>query len=447
MISKQTTGKLIRYSLVTGLAIIIVGLLLVVSGFKKVIPEIEGSPLSPIDFVLDKKGNQVIVAQKTALRVDFLSLTSGQVKASISTRLPPTGICFNRKDKAYISCSYSEGEILIVDVNEKKIIDSIKVGHGAICPVLSPNFEFLYVADQYDNQISIIDLKKNATIARIPVLRQPRTMDITPDGRWLYVANFLPSTRADIDTVAAEISIIDLKEVKVVKHLKLANGSNALRGLKISPDGKHAYVVHNLGRFQVPTSQLEQGWMNTSALTVIDIPKQAILATVLLDEPENGAAGSWGVDVDDGSIAVSHSSTHDYSLIDRHAMFKKFKEIDDLETLSYDLRFLNGIRKRIPVSGEGPRAIKIEGDKILTALYYSDVIRVDDLEDNRNISRLSMNSNLVIDSVRLGEMLFQIMLHLPGKDSALVPVMRDNNPLPGHCLHLPAQIEYNEIRL
>lgn len=51
-----------------------------------------------------------------------------------------------------------------------------------------------------------------------------------------------------------------------MKDIKLANGSNALRDICISSDGNYIYVSHNLGRYTVPTSQLQQGWMNTSAL-------------------------------------------------------------------------------------------------------------------------------------------------------------------------------------
>ena len=371
----------------------------------------ETKPLSPTDFVIDDLNSQIIVAQKTGNRVDFIDLTSGLQKGSIPTPLPPTGICYDQNGLAYITCSHSTGEVLIVDVNTHKVVDNLEAGHGAICPVLSPDSDMLYVANQYDDDVSVIDLNTKSEISRIPVLRQPMTMDITPDGRWLLVANLLPATRADVDTVAADVSIIDLRENRVVKHLKLSNGSNALRGINISPDGKHAFVAHNLGRFQVPTSQLEQGWMNTSALSIIEVAEQRVLATILLDEPENGAASSWGVDVNDEIIAVTHSGTHDYSLIGLSAMLKKLESVDDPETLSYDLSFLTGIRRRIPVDGNGPRAIKIAGDKVITALYFSDALQIDNLVNAETIARHTMNPNLSIDSVRMGEIVFNDARH------------------------------------
>ena len=74
---------------------------------------------------------------------------------------------------------------------------------------------------------------------------------------------------------------------KVVKNLQLPNGSVTLRGIAISPDGKNAYVTHVL-RAISRTTQLS-GLMNTNALTIIDVPGQAVVNTVLVDDVDLGA--------------------------------------------------------------------------------------------------------------------------------------------------------------
>lgn len=371
----------------------------------------KGAPLSPTDFVIDLEGQQLIIAQKTGMRIDMVDLHSGELIISIPTELPPTGVILGKGNKAFATISYSEGELLEIDLKQRQVIRKISVGHGAIAPVYSASRNTVYVANQYSDDISVVDLAEGADVDRIKVLRQPMTMDITPDGRWLYVANLLPVTRADIDTVAADVSVVDLETNKVAKHLKLSNGSNALRGLKISPDGRHAFVSHNLGRFQVPTSQLEQGWMNTSALSILDVASQKVLATVLLDEPERGAAASWGIDVNDATIVVNHAGTHDYSLIDYPAMMEKLAKVEDPEALSYDLTFLNGVRKRIPWEGEGPRSIRLAESTVFAAMYFSDQIESRQLADEDNVMTYALNPNLVIDSVRMGEMVFNDARH------------------------------------
>lgn len=394
------SSRLIKYILASA------SLLLILGFTYRPDKNTEGLPLSPTDFVLDNVNQQIIVAQKTGKRIDFIDYQSGKLTASISTRLPPTGICLSGDGRAFVSCTYSTGELLVIDLLRREILEVISVGHGAICPVFSPESNTLYVANQYDDDVSVIDLGSKKEIGRIPVLRQPMCMDITPDGHYLYVANLLPDTRADLDTVAADVSVIDLNTHSVSKHLKLSNGSNALRGIKISPDGKYAFVSHNLGRFQVPTSQLDKGWMNTSALSVLDIERQNVWATVLLDDSEKGAAGAWGIDVNEQVIVLTHAATHEYSLIDYPAFISKLEAHPKLSELSYDLSFMTGIRKRVPVQGEGPRAIVLKGDRVITAHYFSDALQIDDLNTGTVISNFEINPGLIIDSARLGEMIF-----------------------------------------
>lgn len=107
------------------------------------------------------------------------------------------------------------------------------------------------------------------------VLREPRSAIFSKDGRYLFVATFCPGTKGGtLNIVAACVSVIEVKSFTKVKDIQLANGSNALRDMCITPDGKYIYVSHNLGRFMVPTSQLQQGWMNTSAFSIINVEKQ-----------------------------------------------------------------------------------------------------------------------------------------------------------------------------
>ena len=65
--------------------------------------------------------------------------------------------------------------------------------------------------------------------------------------------------------------------------------------------------IAQLGAFHRPTSQLQQGWMNTSAFSVIDVDKQEFLGAIVVDEPERGAAGIWSIACNDESVFISHS--------------------------------------------------------------------------------------------------------------------------------------------
>ena len=113
--------------------------------------------------------------------------------------------------------------------------------------------------------------------------REPVAADITKDGKYLLVASHLPAGRADEETVAAVVSVIDLFARKVVKEIQLPNGSGSLKDIRVSPDGKFAAVTHLVSSFSRATTKVQFGWMNANALTIIDLGR---MEASLLNRPD-----------------------------------------------------------------------------------------------------------------------------------------------------------------
>ena len=80
--------------------------------------------------------------------------------------------------------------------------------------------------------------------------------------------------------------------------------------------------------------------MNTSAFSVIDVGQLQFLGTVIVDEPERGAAGIWSIACNEEKIFISHSGTHEISVIRHKEMLNKFLAFPDKSVLEYDLTFL-----------------------------------------------------------------------------------------------------------
>jgi cytochrome c2 len=138
---------------------------------------------------------------------------------------------------------------------------------------------------------------------------------------------------------------------------------------------------------------------------VIDVTNQALLGTVLVDEPERGAAGVWGIRCNQNHIYVSHSGTHDISIINHPAMIEKFLAYPNKEQLDYDLRFLYGLRKRLPLEGNGPRAMCLGEDKLFIPTYFADILNVVDLSSNE-LSSVAMNPGREETKEQSGEKYF-----------------------------------------
>jgi YVTN family beta-propeller protein len=281
----------------------------------------------------------------------------------------------------------------------------------------------LYVCNRFDNNVSVIDLSAGKETTRIHVLREPVAAAITPNGNLLFVANLLSAGAADAGYTAAAVSVIDTAANKVTANIQLPNGSMSLRGVCVSPDGRYAYVTHVLARYQLPTTQLERGWMNTNALSVIEIGSQTLINTVLLDDIDLGGANPWGVvcTPDGEYICVTHAGTHELSVIDRHALHEKLAEAakgrkssESLNAMSYpddvpnDLAFLVGLRRRIRLAGNGPRSLAVVGTKAYVGEYFTDSIGVVDVYPGTwtEARSVALGSEKSMSVVRKGEMLF-----------------------------------------
>ncbi|MHC4181313.1 MAG: beta-propeller fold lactonase family protein, partial [Planctomycetota bacterium] len=333
------------------------------------------TPLGPAAVVASKDGQDLYVANTEAKQVVVVDLSQRKVTRSIAVPAPPTGMALSPDGSVlYVSCAAPKSKVCVVDLKSAEVRETITAGHTAMSPVVSPDGSKLYVCNRFDNDVSVVDLKTKKTIARVRTNREPVAAAITPDGKTVFVANHLPLDPADGYDVAAGVTVIDTQKRRV-STIRLPNGSSSLRGVCVSPDGTHAYVVHILARYQMPTTQLERGWMNTNAMSVIDAQQRKLVNTVLLDDVDLGAANPWGVacTADGKSICVTHAGTHELSVIDQAALLKKLAAMPAEKTdgegtysddsgiyasvttadVPNDLAFLVDLRRRIMLQDGG----------------------------------------------------------------------------------------------
>ena len=363
----------------------------------------QNAPLFPTDVTCAPDGS-LVMTEKGARRLAVYSPDGKELKAAYKLDASPTGVAVEG-DCIYVTTFEVEGKLHALSLKDGSELFSVYTGSGACHPVVNEKTARVYVCNQFQDTVSEIDLRTGKLLRNVEVPREPVAAALSPDGKSLYVANFLTDTRVDIDYVSACVSVIDLTTFKKVKDIGLANGSNALHDLCLSPDGKYVYVCHNLGRYTVPTSQLHQGWMNTSAFSIISTSDHEYMGTVVLDEPELGAAGVWGIDCDENYISVSHSGTHELSLIKHKDLLERFLACEDKSALDYDLTFLYGIRQRLPLEGNGPRALCLSDGRVYVPTYFADILNVVDLS-TAQVSSVDLNPGRQETDIHKGEKYF-----------------------------------------
>lgn len=364
----------------------------------------EKYPLYPTDIVTINDGS-VIIAEKGPKCINVYSSDGNNILRSIKLDHTPTGLAVYNDSLLIVTEFDNKSKIECFVLKTGKKLWDADGGIGACNPFFNNAKSNIYICNQFENTISEYEIETGEKLREVKVLREPKSAVFSKDDRYIFVNNFLPFQRADIDTVAACVSVIETKKFEKIKDIQLANGSNALRDICITPDGKFVYVSHNLGRFTVPTSQLQQGWMNTSAFSIIDTESKEYLASVLVDEPERGAAGIWSIDCNEKNIFISHSGTHEVSIIDHKAFIKKFNETINKSNLDYDLNFLFGIRKRFNLKGNGPRSMVLDSNKLIIPTYFGDILNFIDIE-NMELVSVNLNPDRNESVIDKGERLF-----------------------------------------
>ncbi len=390
--------------------------------------------LSPTALAADNRGETIYIAEATAKQIAVFDTKTTKVTATISVPSEPTGLALTGDGAIlYVTCAGQKGCVGVIDTSNAKLLRTLPAGHTPIAPVLSPDGGSLYVCNRFDNNISVINTKDNKQLAKIPVLREPVAADITPDGSWLYVGNMLPYGPASADSVACNVSVINAQTMTFDIDIVLTNGSTGLHDIIVSPDGKFVFASHILARYTVPTTQLERGWINTNAISIIDARRKRLVETVLLDDVDSGAANPWGLACTSDSkyLCVTHAGTHELSVIDIAAMLEKInsynkkagRQTQSFTGSSYtaydsagqapsnipnELSFLYGIRKRIKLPGKAPRALTIIDSIAYVGEYFTDSLAIVEIStDSRpKAASIALGPKTDMTTKRKGQMLF-----------------------------------------
>ena len=340
--------------------------------------------LAPAALASSADAKRLFIASAKGRRVDVFDVSEGKVTRSFPVPGEPSGLVVGPDERLYVTCAGPESRVCEINLTTGNVSGGWLTGHTALSPTLSADAKTLYVCLRFNNQIALLDRATGREVGRIAVGREPVSVAPTPDGKFLWVAHHLPSGRADLPGVTATVGLIDLQTKAMAKELPLPSGSSLLRQIQLSPDGRYAVLTHNLARYQVPTTQLERGWMNTSALTIIDVSAKEIFDTVLLDELDRGAANPWATAWSNHGqqLLVTHAGTHEVSVIDFAGLMKKLSELhanpkrSELAAPADDLSFLIGLRQRVQLAGNGPRSITMAGQRAYVASYFSDTLEI-----------------------------------------------------------------------
>ena len=232
---------------------------------------------SPSALASSPDGKTLYVADATAHSLAILNVEAPAQREVVPLRGNPRHLALSADGKLVYVAEHGAGTVAIVDTAQRKVTGRLAVGRWPTALAVAPKAGRLYVCNQDLHNVMTFDLAHQPPklLAATPVVREPSCVAVAPDEQRVVVTNLLPNGPGTDPPLAAEVSMVDAVKLTQSATVKLPVGSSVVRGACISPDGRWAYVVHGLGRFHLPITQLERGWVNTFALSVIDLQKGA----------------------------------------------------------------------------------------------------------------------------------------------------------------------------
>ncbi len=401
----------------------------------------QGAYRSPIAVAVSPDGKTAYVSDRTVGNITILDTVGNKKVSDIRLHGKPQGVALSADGKTLYVAEHGAGTVAVIDTSKASVTSRIAVGRWPTAVSIAEKTKRLFVCNQDRHSVTVVDLAKGEAIGEVKVSREPSCAAVTPDERFVVVTNLLANGKGTNPTLAAVVSIIDSAKLAVTATVKLPPGSTCVYNACISPDGKYAYVVHGLGRFNLPITQLERGWVNTYALSVIDIAQGTRRVTMLLDDLTQGAANPYAVvcSRDGAQLWISHAGVHtisniNISLVHELLAGKVPPELASLKdgtqpniwvriqqdpTLSSELEndltalYIAGAIRRFPSGGEGPRGMALSPDqqKLFVTNYFSGSLAVLDATTGSLLENISLGPQPEAGAARRGEFIFNDALH------------------------------------
>ena len=361
--------------------------------------------VSPDRLFLADNEKSLFVTNRAGCELIKMSSDGQKMEKKVSFSSPVNAMTQDANGKLWVVCDGNYGTMYELDGKKLSVQSKTKSGATPSDILYNPLSKSLWVTQRFNNELWEIDPATRKVKTKIAVGREPVSMAAFASDSCLLIANNLPEMPSTAYPIAVQLDMVDVLSKKVSGRIMLPNGSTDVKSVAVDKNHTFAYVTHLISRYQLPTNQLDRGWMATNTLSIIDLKAKKWLTSVILDTPQKGAANPWSVIVtpDDKQIIVAAAGSQELVRIDRIALHERLAKAKQGEMVTPSMKawgnipndagFLYGIRDFIPTQG------------IYTAKYYTSELVSMDL-NGKNVQKQVLGAPLAFTKVGKGDMYF-----------------------------------------
>ena len=93
----------------------------------------------------------------------------------------------------------------MIDTATMKVVRTLQSGPDPELFILHPSGNPLYIANEDDAEVTVLDVKSNQILAQVPVGVEPEGMGISPDGKMLVNTSETTNMAHFIDTTTFKL--------------------------------------------------------------------------------------------------------------------------------------------------------------------------------------------------------------------------------------------------
>jgi len=336
---------------------------------------------SPFNLALSNDGKLLYAVAEDGNSLLVINTDKNKVEEEIPVGIHPHSVIIdNQGEKAYVSNQWSDN-VSVIDLKTNEVTDTIKTGGGPAGLALSTDGKSLFIVNSFTSDVSVVDLSSGEEIKRLTAGNNPTGIGKSPDGSILYVTSRRTLSLPYGDTIRCELTGISDANQRVFERRDIRS-AYMMENVEFTPSCDLAIFPLIRPKNNVPTVQVERGWMMTEGIGIVENKPSGRTIQLLLDEPNVYYSDPFDIAISpDGKRAfVTHAGVDKITVVDLDAVRKLISSIPDekLEMYANHLGISSGIViKRIP-TGANPKGMALSRDgKILyVAEHLEDRIAV-----------------------------------------------------------------------
>ena len=182
---------------------------------------------TPSHLWIDSRSKTVWASMQDSDEVVAIDLVSQTVKSRTRVGAVPADVFGTPDDKfLLVGLTGADGvEVYDISSAQPKLVKKLATGKGAHAFRALGDQRHVFVSNRVANTISKIDYVGMAVVDRFPAPSGPDCMDLSADGRYLYVAS----------RWAGKLSVIDTQTRKVVRQVKVGKSPHGVWTLDHAP--------------------------------------------------------------------------------------------------------------------------------------------------------------------------------------------------------------------